>query len=165
VKHLSTRNEIKCNFSCHINGRKNKTIYERTGASPPNYFLSYGDMRLYKFRLFIQMSPVSLFYPHGVLKKLFKSPQIFIISYIFVIFINNSNPGAVGGSVGNDPTHDSIRDYYGAPIRADSFWISLLAHLNLFGFMSSPASLRVLLCKPRPRIVSTHYSVVSVWKA
>jgi len=48
--------------------------------------------------------------------------------------------GAGGGLVG------SIRDFNGAPISADSFWICLLAQLNLFGFMCSP---------------STHYTVYS----
>jgi len=50
------------------------------------------------------------------------------------------------------PTHDSMRDYYGAPIRVESFWICLLAQLNLFGFMCSPASQEALLYKSRPDI-------------
>jgi len=60
------------------------------------------------------------------------------------------------------PTHDGVWEYYGAPIRADSFWICLLAQLNLFGFMCSAASLGALLCKPRPDIDTLLYTSIGL---
>jgi len=76
-------------------------------------------------------------------KKSYKAHNFFIISYVFVIFINNFiKPGAGWVLVGDrdvlltrlwseNPTHDSIQGYYGS-------------------IMNFPSSLGVLLCEPRP---------------